>query len=140
MTRITSTSARLAALAVGGVLLTGCGSIESPVTPPPAAAAAKTPGQAGAFGVALLGEVQREITARSKRAIRRSGAEVHFINVSCAADDERQFTCATVARMRSGDHCRTVESTQRGFVLPGGAHDWANRTVNDRANDSKLCP
>ncbi len=98
MTRITSTSARLAALAVGGVLLAGCGSIESPVTPPAAVAAAKTPVQAGAFGVALLGKVEREVTARSKRAIRRSGAEVHFVNVSCAADDERQFTCATVAR------------------------------------------
>ena len=42
--------------------------------------------------------------------------------------------------MRSGDHCGTVESTQRGVVLPDGDHDWANKAVSDRANDSKLCP
>ena len=43
------------------------------------------------------------------------------------ADDERQFTCATVARMRSGDPA-DVESTQRGFVLPARPR-LANRTV-----------
>ena len=138
MTRTTSTGARLAALAVGGVLLAGCGSTETPVTP--AVAAATTPSLAGAFGVALLRKVEREITVRGKRAIRVSGAELQFIDVSCAADDERRFTCETVARMRSGDHCGTVESTQRGVVLPDGDHDWANKAVSDRANDSKLCP
>ena len=140
MTRITRTGARLAALAVGGVLLAGCGTTEPTVTPRPVAADAPTPSLAAEFGVALLRKAEREIAARGKRAIRRSGAELHFIDVSCAGRDERRFTCETVARMRFGDRCRTVESTQRGFVRPDGDHDWTDRTVNARANDSELCP
>ena len=140
MTRSTRTSARLAALAIGGGLLAGCGTTESTVSPRPVAAAATTPSLDGEFGVALLRKAERETTARGKRAIRRAGAELQFIDVSCAADDARRFTCETVARSRFGDHCGTVESTQRGLVLPDGGYDWAARTVKDRANDSRLCP
>ena len=141
MTRTTSTGARLAALAIGGALLAACGSTESPVTPRPVVAAAATsPVLAGAFGAALLRKAEREITARGKRALRRSGAELQYIDVSCVAGDERRFTCETVARMRFADHCGTVESTQRGLALPDGEHHWASSPVSDRANDSELCP
>jgi hypothetical protein len=141
MTRTTSTGARLAALAAGCLLLAGCGSAAPPVAPPrPVAVAATTPALAGARGVVLLRAAERELTARGGRAIRRSGAELLLIAASCAGTGERRFSCETVVRMRRGGECRTVESTQRGTVLPGGDQVWAGRTAGDRANDSRLCP
>jgi hypothetical protein len=136
----TSATARLAVLAAGGVLLAGCGSAEPMVSPAPVAAAATTPVLAGAVGAGLLRKIERGVAGRLRRAIPRSGAELLVVDVSCVGTDERRFTCAAVTRARLDDRCRTVESTRRGIVLPGGGHAWIDKTVGNRANDSRLCP
>jgi hypothetical protein len=136
----TSTTARLAVLAAGGVLLAGCGSAEPTVSPARVAAAATTPVLAGAVGAGLLHRIERRVADRHRRAILRSGAELLFVDVTCVGTDERRFTCATVSRARLDERCRTVESTRRGIVLPGGGHAWTDKTVGERANDSRLCP